>query len=122
MVREDGRFEMREVEVEGSYRPHCHHDISWQDSDRPFVDEYLSRPLKRVSVGDVVFVAPSFKQFVVLGGTEDGLGMRVVRKEMVGLVPSVVVGFGDVMVLQPFYCDGGSSRFFLMPDFRGISL
>ena len=59
---------------------------------------------------------------MVLGGTEDGLGMRVVRKEMVGLVLLVVVGFGDVRVLQKFYFNGGSCKFLLMPDFRGINL
>ena len=59
----------------------------------------------RVSVGDEVFVVPGFKTFVVLGGTEDGLGMKVVRKEMVGrksLIPPLVVNFGDVRVLQKF--------------------
>ena len=48
--------------------------------------------------------------------------MRVVRKEMVDLIPSLVVGFGDVRVLQKF-CDGDGdgSKILLMPDFRGIS-
>ena len=59
---------------------------------------------------------------MVLGGTEDGLGMRVVRKGEVDLVPSVVVGFGDVRVLQKFYCNGGSCKFLLIPEFRGINL
>ena len=108
--------------MEGSYRPHSHDNVSCFDLDRMFVDEYLARPLKRVSVGDEVFVVPRFKTFVVLGGTEDGLGMRLVRKEMVGLVPSVVVGFGDVRVLQKFYFDGGSLKILLIPDFRGINL
>ena len=61
MVRLDGRFEMRGVEVEGSYRPHWHDNVSCNDTDRVFVDEYLARPLKRVSVEDEVFVVPKFK-------------------------------------------------------------
>ena len=50
-------------------------------------------------------MVPDFKTFVVLGGTEDGLGMKVVQKEMVGrksLIPPLVVNFGDVRVLQKF--------------------
>ena len=121
-MRLDGRFEMRGVEVEGSYRPHWHDNVSCNDTDRVFVDEYLARPLKRVSVEDEVFVVPKFKKIVVLGGNEDGLDMRVARKEMVGLVPSVVVGFRDVRVLQKFYFNGGSCKCLLMPYFRGINL
>ena len=122
MVRSDGQFEMRGVEVEGSYRPHSHDNVSWWDSDRKFVNEYVARPLKRVSVGAEVFVVPGFKRFVVLDGSEDGLGMRVVRKNMVGLVPSLVVRFEDVRVLQNFRVgDGDGQKILLMPDFRGIS-
>ena len=62
---------MRGVEVEGSYRPHPHDNVSAWDSDRKFVDEYLARPLKRVSVGDEVFVVPGLKKFVVVGGNDD---------------------------------------------------
>ena len=41
MIRKDGRFEMREVEVEGSYLPHAHNNVSAWDSNRKFVDDYL---------------------------------------------------------------------------------
>ena len=119
MMRLDGRFEMRGVEVD------AHDSVSAWDSDRAFVDEYLVRPLKRVSVGDEVFVVPDFKTYVVLGGTEDGLGMKVVRKEMVGrksLIPPLVVNFGDVRVLQKFIRRCGSTTdILLLPDYRGVS-
>ena len=103
VVREDGGNELRMVEVDTPSNSGNIYDL-----DRPFKDEYLTRPLKMVSIGDLVFVVPSFHRYKVVSGRGDGLGFN--------LVPVVVdewmqkpmeVGFDDVLVLQRFLCRDG---------------
>ena len=119
-LRRNGSLEMRGVEVEGSYRPHSHDNVSAWDSDQKFVDEYLARLLKRVSVGDQAFMVPAFKKFLVLGG--DGLGLDVILEEVEGMAPPLLMNFGDVGVAQNFsHRDGSISKILLLPDHREVN-
>ena len=52
--------------------------MSYFDNDRKFVDEFVTRQLKRVSVGDVVLVVPLYEKFVVIGRGEDGFSLILV--------------------------------------------
>ena len=120
-VRRDGLFELRKVEVEGSYIPSSRDNVSFWDMDRSFKDEYLSRPLKRLREGDFIFVVPSFRRYQVLGGLEDLTGLRLVS-EMEPLADPVEVAFGVVRFLQSFvHQDGSVTKVLLRPDFRGVS-
>ena len=84
--------------MEGSYIPSSRDNVSFWDTDRPFKDEYLSRPLKRMREGDLVFVVPSFRRYQMLGGLENLTGLRLVS-EMELMVDPVEVAFGVVSVL-----------------------
>ena len=127
--RKDGRPELRVVKLEGEcIASGRHHNVSYFDGDREFVDDFLNRPLKRVSVGDVVLVVPSYERFVVLGLSADGSGLRLVLEQREGeegvwyRVPPVVVEFERVRVVQEFVNSGGfTSNILLLPDFRGIN-
>ena len=121
-VRKDGIFELRKVEVEGSYRPHPRDNVSCISSDRVFVDEYLSRPLKKLKVGEVVLVLPTFKRFTVVGGFENGskLELELVPERNFAKVAPVAVDFRNVRVLQEFERDGYLVKILLVPDFRGL--
>ena len=77
-VRRYGRHELRPVDVEGSYIPFSRDNVFDWDSDRPFKDEYLDCPLKKVSIGDVVFVVPFFHRYKVLSRLVDSLGFNLV--------------------------------------------
>ena len=113
---------MRRVEVEGSYTPSSCDNVSWWDSDKAFEDEYLSRPLKRVSVGDLVFLVPNFVRCRVLSGSENGLGLNLVPDGVDGTMNVLVAKFGDVRVLQSFVCgDGKVTKVLLLPDFRVVN-
>ena len=68
--RKDGRYELREVVVEGNYIPSWYDNVSMQNSDRKFFNDYSSRPLKRLSVGDRVLVAPEFKKILLWARVE----------------------------------------------------
>ena len=122
-VRKDGKCELRKVEVEGNYTPSRHDNVSCWDSDRAFKDEYLERPLKRVSIGDVVYVQPLFNRYTVVSGRVDGLGFIVEPAEE-GRTDwgPLYVEFEDVVVLQSFRrSDGSVTKVFLKPDFRGVN-
>ena len=126
--RKDGRSELRGVEVEGNYWAHRHDNVSHVDGDRDFVDEFLLRPLKRVSVGDVVLVVPAYWRFVVLGGSEDGLELSLVLERPEGAeggwwAPSpVLVKIEEVRVVQEFkHRCGSTTNVLLMIDYRGVS-
>ena len=120
-VRRDGLFELRGLEVEGSYVPSSRDNVSCWDTDKPFRDEYLSRPLKRLKEGDSVFVVPSFRKYQVLGELEDSTGVRLVS-EMEPLDDPVEVAFESLRVLQSFeHKDGSRSKVLLRPDPRGVS-
>ena len=113
---------MRRVKVEGSYTPSSCDNVSWWDSDKAFEDEYLSRPLKRVSVGDLVFLVPNFVRCRVLSGRENGLGLNLVPEGVNGMMTPLAAKFGDVRVLQSFVCgDGKVAKVLLLPDFRAVN-
>ena len=130
-VRKDGKLELRGVKVEGGYVAHSHDNVSYFDQDRKFVDDFLVRPLKRVSVGDVVMVVPSYEKFVVIGLSADGSGLSLVSEQREGeggswyrdrAFPPVVVEFERVRVVQEFLNSGGFTiNLLLLPDFRGIN-
>ena len=126
-VRQDGRCELREVVVEGSYTPSGRDNVSWNDQDRPFKDDYLDRPLKRVSIGDVVFHQPSFTKYKVLCRRMDRLGNfnglwlqpMWVKNQM---FEPIAVAIEDVVVLQKFLRrNGDETQVFLKADFRDIN-
>ena len=105
--------------------------VSYLDQDRQFLEGYRNRPLKRVSVGDVVLVKPQYLRFVVVGLSADGKGLNLVteyREEEEGggwyrikETPPVVVEFDRVRVEQAFInSGGGTTRILLRPDFRAI--
>ena len=95
------------------------------------MDDYINRPLKRVSVRDVVLVVPSYKRFVVMGRSADGSGLSLVSEQREGeggswyryrAFPPVVVEFERVRVVQGFLNSGGfTTSILLLPDFRGIN-
>ena len=120
-VRRDGGFELRRVEVEGSYTPSSRDNVSWWETDKVFEDEYLSRPLKRVSVGDLVFVLPNFVRYWVLSRSENGLGLNLVPYGMSGTMHVLVAKFEDVRVLQSFVRAGEVAKVLLLPDFRVVN-
>ena len=112
-VRKDGLFELRRVEVEGSYLPSSRDNVSFFDLDKPFQEEYLSRPMKKVKARDTIFVVPAFKKYQVVGGVEDGTGLSLVSERM----ESLVVAFDEVRVLQSFALrSGGVTKILLLPD------
>ena len=84
---------------------------------------YLDRPLKRVSIGDVIFVQPFFDRYTVVSGRVDGLGFKLVPVEEGRKVwTPLSVEFVDVVVLQSFIrSDGSVTKVFLKPDFRGVN-
>ena len=105
--------------------------VAYLDQDRQFLEGYRHRPLKRVSVGDVVLVRPKYLRFVVVGLSADGKGLNLVteyREEEEGggwyrikETPPVVVEFDRVRVEQAFLnSGGGTTRILLRPDFRAI--
>ena len=105
--------------------------VAYLDQDRQFLEGYRHRPLKRVSVGDVVLVRPKYLRFVVVGLSADGKGLNLVteyREEEEGggwyrikETPPVVVEFDRVRVDQAFLnSGGGTTRILLRPDFRAI--
>lgn len=126
--RKDGMMELREVELEGDMKPHTRYG---NQEESEFVGEYLVRPLKRMSVRDVVLVVPSYERFVVMGRSEDDLGLSVVSEQREGeegvwyldrACPPVMVEFEKVRVVQEFRSSGGcSTNVLLLPDFRGIN-
>ena len=113
VVRKDGRQELRLVEANPSERDNgfdC-------DFDRPFKDEYFTRPLKRVSIGDIVFVIPSFHRYKVVSGRGDGLGFNLVPEMEEEMEQLLEVGFDEVLVLQSFVCrDGRIKKVLLKAD------
>ena len=120
-MRRDGLFELIKVDVEGSYVPYSRDNISFWDLDKPFRDEYLSRPLKRLRVGAIVFVVPSFKRYKILSGFKNGLGLNLVA-EMKPMANPLAVDFGDVRVLQSSLSRNGTiSKVLLLPGFRGVT-
>ena len=117
VVRGDGRFELRKVET----NPSGYDKVPDSNYDLPFKDEYLTRPLKRVSIGDIVFVVPSFHRYKVVSGREDGLGFNLVSEMEEEMKQLLKVGFVDVLVLQSFlYRDGRITKVLLKADFRGV--
>ena len=119
--RKDSRYELREVVVEGSYLPSCHDNVSMYDSDRKFFYDFSSRPLKRLSVGDRVLVAPEYKRHIVMGESGDGLGVSVVLEHWGWPPVPFVVKFEDVRVVQNFVSRHGCVvPILLLPDFREV--
>ena len=117
VVRGDGRFELRKVET----NPSGYDKVPDSNYDLPFKDEYLTRPLKRVSIGDIVFVVPSFHRYKVVSGRADGLGFNLVPEMEEEMEQLLEVRFDEVLVLQSFICrDGGITKVLLKADFRGV--
>ena len=117
VVRGDGRHELRQVEE----NPSGYDKVPDSDYDLPFKDEYLTRPLKRVSIGDIVFVVPSFHRYKVVSGRADGLGFNLVPEMEEEMEQLLEVRFDEVLVLQSFICrDGGITKVLLKADFRGV--
>ena len=113
VVRKDGKQELRLVEA----NPSEYDNVFDCDFDRPFKDEYLTRPLKRVSIGDIVFVVPSFHRYRVVSGRGDGLGFNLVPEMEEEMVQLLEVGFDEVLVLQSFVCrDGRITKVLLKAD------
>ena len=120
--RKDGRSELRGVVVEGSYIPSRHDNVSMLDSDRKFVNDFSSRPLKRLSVGDRVLVAPEYKKHIVMGESGDGLGVSVVLEPWGWSPVPFVVKFENVRVVQKFVNRHGDViSMLLLPDFRVVN-
>ena len=105
--------------------------VAYLDQDRKFLEGYRHRPLKRVSVGDVVLVRPKYLRFVVVGLSADGKGLNLVTEHReeeerggwyrIKETPPVVVEFDRVRVEQAFLnSGGGTTRILLRPNFRAI--
>ena len=63
-------------------------------------------------------VAPGFKKHLVVGKSDDGLGLSVVLETMGSCMPApFVVKFEDVRIVQEFVCkDNCSTSIVLLPD------